>query len=354
MDELSQTSKEAIDEGIESSLNLVREDLKPTEAVVKKAAQDLIDYTNQLIAKNNQIINQVKGMNDSTSIETVVSFTKKLVKTEEEFKELMKRVFTFQNLANAFLGQQVQMVFVYFNKNNKVEMYSVENSIEELTLSRASSARGGSLSGRYTKSKITKNEKNVLISQENTINNLKEREGETHLESTFAEVYTRFKISKQKQRMRGAAYILWQELGKWDGVWISGAGPLAEAYFNFFINWYIFTPMVEPAVRDFMLNEKYGAVLADSTSGFLQGDIEGQNGMQYGIKTQGASAMGYMDIIDYAKGVIQAADVETYLLNLKRELQEKGSQNMVKTLNYQVEEVAKETLAAVGARIQNN
>ena len=40
----------------------------------------------------------------------------------------------------------------------------------------------------------------------------------------------------------------------------------------------------------------------------------------------------YMDIIDYAKDILKSSDVKTYLINLKAQLNEKGSQNMVKPI----------------------
>lgn len=341
MDGLLQAANEAVETGIKASIeSLQKSNLQASADDVKKAAQHLIAYTEELIAKNNDFASQAAAMNSSTDIETVYNFSKKLVKTKDEFTELMSRVFDFQNKANAFLGQQVQMMFLYFDRSNKVQMYAVENSIQDLTLDRASSKRGGAISGRYTKSKIAKMGK--------LIDNSKAKD--THLESTFDEVYTRFKISKQKQKMRGAAYILWKESGEWDGAWVSGAGALGEAYFNFFVNEYIFSTMVEPAVKDFMTNDKYGAVLADNASGLLQGDV-GKDSMEYGIKIQGATAIGYMEIIDYAKEMLEAADIKQYLLNLKQKLQSEGQQNMVKMLNGKLEEVTEETLKAIEARI---
>lgn len=338
---LLQAANEAVQTGIEASIeSLQKSDLQASADDVKKAAQHLIAYTEELIAKNNDFASQAAAMSSGTDIETVYNFSKKLVKTKDEFTELMSRVFDFQNKANAFLGQQVQMMFLYFDRNNKVQMYAVENSIQDLTLDRASSKRGGAISGRYTRSKIAKMGK--LIDNNSAKN--------TNLEPTFDEVYTRFKISKQKQKMRGTAYILWKENGEWDGAWVSGAGALGEAYFNFFVNEYIFSTMIEPAVKDFMTNNKYGAVLADNASGLLQGDV-GKGSMEYGIKIQDATAMGYMEVIDYAKEMLEAADIKQYLLDLKQKLQSEGQQNMVKMLNGKLEEVTEETLKAIQARI---
>lgn len=343
MDGLLQAANEAVQTGIEVSIeSLQKSNLQASAEAVKKAAQYLIAYTEELIANNNNLASQAAAMNSGTDIETVYNFSKKLIKTKDEFTELMSRVFDFQNKANAFLGQQVQMMFLYFDKNNKVQMYAVENSVEDLILDRASSKRGGAITGRYKNTKISKMGK--LIDNNKAKN--------TNLESTFDEVYARFKISKQKQKMRGAAYIIWKENGEWDGAWISGAGPLGEAYFNFFVNEYIFSTMIDPAVKDFMTNNKYGAILADKASGFLQGDV-GKGSMEYGIKTEAGPSMGYMEIVNFAKKVLEVADVKQYLLNLKQELKSQAGDksNMVRLLKGKLEEVSEETIKAIEARI---
>ena len=63
----------------------------------------------------------------------------------------------------------------------------------------------------------------------------------------------------------------------------------------------------------------------------MQGDVS-KNGIEYGVKIKGAKTLGYMDIIDYAKDILKSSDVKTYLINLKAQLNEKGSQNMVKPI----------------------
>jgi hypothetical protein len=61
------------------------------------------------------------------------------------------------------------------------------------------------------------------------------------LDRTFQEVWQRYRISKNKIQLGGAAYIIWYLSTSPDGVWISGAGPLGEAYVAFFINNYVFS-----------------------------------------------------------------------------------------------------------------
>ena len=337
----SQTSNELIQQSINEVSEQIQKDLQPSEEKVKTAARKLIKYAQEIGNEYKNIVNQKNAFNSNTDIETVFHFTKKMIKNKEQFTKLMRLVYNFQNEANALLNQRVQMTFLYFTKQNKVEMYTFNNSVEALAVGRAAQSRGGSITGRYRK---------TLVASQGTLIEQKSAEA-THLDSTFEEVYTRFKISKQKQKLLGAAYILWKENGELDGAYVSGAGPLGEAYFNFFINEYEFNSIIESAVKDFMINEEFGAIMADSTSGFLQGDVS-KNGIEYGIKIQGGQTLGYIDIIKYAQEVLEQTDTKQYLINLKQKLQLEGSKNMVKLLNKNLNEVSDELKQAIQKRIE--
>lgn len=343
MNEFLDGSKELVQQSIKDGVKQINNDISKLIEDVRKSAKRLIRYTSLLSNNHKDLLSEISGNN--ISIEKAYQFSKKLVKDDINFKNLMTAVFDFQNKANTLLGQTIQMRFVYINRKKEVEIYSIENSINDLTIDKTASSRGGNITGKY-KIGLVRKEGPLITDKSKAIG----------LDSTFKEVYTRFKISKQKQKFKksGPAYILWEEhLKKMDGVWISGAGPLAEAYFNFFIHNYRFNNYIEKAIKDFMLNKKYGAILADSTSGFLQGDVRGKDGKEYGIKTQNAQPLGYSDIIKYAQEVLNTADVKKYLEELQLKLEQKGSQNMVKHLNNNLNEVSEELLDAIQNRIKS-
>ena len=124
----------------------------------------------------------------SHDIETVYIFKKKMI-TDKEVKKLKQKVFNFQNIANAFLGQKVQMVFVYISpKTGKVELYTLDNEIGDLTIDKASQSHGGTITGLYTNGQVRKFGQLIINSKYNSFS----------LEKTFEEVYRRFKISKGK------------------------------------------------------------------------------------------------------------------------------------------------------------
>lgn len=339
--ELSGVAQEAVDNAVELAALEFEDFIRPSAEEVRAAARELIAYTEELRAKsatNASALEEIKSESPSAALK----FSKKMVETKEEFKKLMGKVLDFQNISNEFLGQKVQMTFVSIApKTGKVTLYAVDNSVEDIGLDRASKSHGGDITGRYKQGLIKKVAKQIVNSQYDS----------SSLDSTFAETYERYKISKARLKLKGAAYILWKENG-WDGAWISGAGPLGEAFVNFFVNEYKFNGMMETNVKDFMMNNQYGAVLADNASGFLQGDVT-KGALEFGVKINSATALGYMDIIGYAQDLLNTADVEQYLLALKETLREKGVSNMVRPLENVLNEEAESLLAPLEERIAN-
>lgn len=335
----SQIAEQAVSEAVDLATQELAIQIVPSAEEVRAAAKNLIQYTEILQSKYKN--NVVEAQSMKNNIEAVMKFSKKMVQTKEDFKELMQRVLDFQNISNAFLGQQVQMTFVSIApKTGQVTLYAVENSVEDLTLDVASKSHGGAITGRYGQGAIKKLAQKIINSKYDS----------SSLESTFGEVYERYKISKNLLKLKGAAYILWKN-PKWDGVWISGAGPLGEAYVNFFVNEYKFMQMMETNIEDFMLNPDYGAKLADNASGFLQGDVT-KGALEFGVKIDGATALGYMDIIKYAEGLLQASDVKMYLENLKKVLNEKGVSNMVRSMDGIIDKEAEALIQPLEEHIQ--
>ena len=322
---LNDVAREMFDIGKADSLQAVDEALRPTAQQVRDAAQELINYASSLQVRYGlTVADQLTTLNTSNEA-AVLNFSKKYIKEKAEYQQLMTYVFNFQNLANEFLGQKIVMTFVAISPSSgKVTLYNINNSIEDLTLDKAAQSRGGHITGRINSLSKIKNASKDII---NTGYNESDK---NRLDQTFQEVWQRYRISKNKLKLGGAAYILWY-LGTWDGVWISGAGPLGEAYVAFFVNNYLFSNKIEPNVRDFMLNPQYGSIKADNASGFLKGDIV-KDAAQFGVKIKGAQPMSYMEVIKYAQELLEASDVETYLRGLQTKLESEGEQNMVKPL----------------------
>lgn len=327
----SDISTQASVEAFDLATNEILKDIKPSEIEIKMIAKDLVDYANKLTLDAQHQKRLAQGIGKSDNGEEVLSFSRKVVTKKENFKELMEKVFNLQNKINNFLGQQVQMVFTYIDKKTgEVIIYKVDNDVEHLAIDRASKSHGGTITGRYKYSRKALNEMQKLVNS--TYN-------DSSLKTTFNEVYRRYKISKE--RIKGSAfYIFWKDNGVWDGAKVTSVGALGESYFAFWINEYIFSSMIETAVGDFITNPKYGVIQGDSVSGFLQGDVS-KNGIEYGVKAQGATALGYVEIVNYAKEIMAAPDLLNFLTDettgLKQRLIEQGSQNLAQYLDHNID-----------------
>ncbi len=142
--ELGGVAQEAVNAAIDLAVQDFATQATPTAEQVKAAAASLIQFTEVLHAKYKNNVVEMQGIKDN--IESAMKFSKKMVQTREDFKALMERVLEFQNISNAFLGQQVQMTFVSIApRTGKVTLYAVDNSIEDLTLDQASKSHGGAI-----------------------------------------------------------------------------------------------------------------------------------------------------------------------------------------------------------------
>lgn len=339
--------KEIIDLCKKETYEQVKDEILPSLNEVKVKAQELLDEARRLDNNFNSLLSSMNSINTEDELK-VLKFSKDMVKSEKDYKMIMTKVFDFQNILNKYLGQEVLMTFVYISPSSgKVELYGFEADMSHITLDKTSEERGGQFSGRYRGGLIKNNSRRIINSDYN-------EKGKQTLDSTFKEVWQRFRISKSKLKMGGGAHIYWKkENGKWDGRYITGAGPLGEAYLAFFVNEYIFTNMMEPAVEDYILNKDYGVVQVDNASGFLKGDVT-KGKLQFGAKINGAQAMGYVDIIKYAAGLVKSLNPDEYLKNLKEKL-DKGTPNAVYNLKENIDKtVENEILNEIQKRIDSN
>lgn len=342
----NQIAKQAMDIAAEEVSKEIDKEIEVSEATVRQAAIRLVEYADSLAMewKQAELIAGSLGPDEDPTAK-IVRFQKKMIKANYQFQDMMKYVFDLQNKINEFLGQKVQMVYTYIdNKTGKVEVYKFDNDIEHLKVDRASQSHGGGISGRirFSKKQLKDMEKMIAAPSYNT----------QSLDATFKEVHERATISRMKANMKGAFYVYWNAQGKWEAMKVTGMGALGEAYFNFFINEYTFTSFIEEAVGDYMTNPKYGVGVGDNASGFLQGDIT-KGKTEYGVKAAGASALGYMEIIDYARTMITVPDLHGYLVGpdgkggLKAQLAESASANLAtKVLADEIDETISRNILA--------
>ena len=305
MANIGAVSTEAAESAIEEALKEYEAFSVEAEQQVRKQAMSLQEKARAFVVQ----YNHDKQITSQIGDQDLVSLPMKVIKNAQQYKSIMHEVFQLQKSIMIFLGQKIELIFVYTDPrdNYSVTLRKLSDTEKDLSVDRASSKRGGTISGRYSR-KFIQDTKFVIDEYD-----------DSSLQATYSEVYRRYLKSKEYIKLKGAAYIFWKINNKdADGVYITGAGVLAEAYVNFYVNMFKgFVNETEQDVCIYMRQPKYGAIVVDATSGFLQGDVS-KDGTEYAVKATGASAMGYSEIVDYAREILMRPQgtLKEYLVGL--------------------------------------
>ena len=202
--------------------------------------------------------------------------------------------YKFQNAINAYFGQQIQVIYTYIDPNSgKITLTALDNTEQHLSINEHIGYVEYNLKKIY----------NIIVA---------ENYDSTLLDAAQQSIYARWRIAKLKMPHRTRFLpILWKEdNGKWSGVTVNNLGTISEAYVNFYVNKYQqFTQNLEHNVKDFIMNEQYGARAVDNASGFLIGDISYGNGkLQLAVKKQSAAPMNMKKVYQYTKEIIDKFD----------------------------------------------
>ena len=256
------------------------------------------------------------------------------VVSKAEFANFTTKVFKFQEVVNAVLGQKVQMIYVYIDKKGNPTLYKLENTGDHLKQSFASKGRG--MSARYgnlSQSFLNTHGEKILNSLKNN--------GQEQLDLAYKETVKRGQYSKKVLKI-GFLLVLWQPMKIWLKMKISAQGDINEAYAAFYLNMiynnFIFdkNPDIEWLLNTFLLHDQYGVTAVDSISGFFEGDVS-INNIEYAIKSKGATSLSPEQVIRLAETIKDMSSEELtmeYIENLKREAHQAGKRrNLVEPLD---------------------
>ena len=275
--------------------------------------------------------------------------------SKEEFTNFMTKVFKFQEVVNAVLGQKVQMVYVYVDRKGNPVLYTMENTGEHLKQSYAS--KGGGMTARYGNLS-----KSFLDRHGQQIKNSLEDNGKEQLDMAYKETVKRAKYSKKVLNI-GFLLVLWQPAKVWLKMKISALGDINEAYAAFYLNMvynnFIFNKSsdIEWLLNTFLLHEWYGVAAVDNISGFFEGDVTIGN-VEYAIKSRGATTLSPKQVVDLAETVRNMSPDQLtidYIKGLKDAAHAKGIRRNVaeplsSNINSTFEEVTQDLTKQYGAR----
>lgn len=343
---------QAVDKSIDITAITAAENIVVTADSIKQAARNVLKAAELLHSKEQAEKNLAQLMestqNDDVVLDIAIEIQKSDIAKEQDYKELMKYVFVLQNEVNLYLGQRMEMVYVYRGSGGNIELWRIENSVEDLSTGKAAKSKGGEIRGRY---QLSRKRLRAFAEQGMAARITNNGYDDSGLKATYQEILQRKSISKGVLKGDSSFIILWNTGSGWEGVKVSSEGVLAEAYTGFFLNSIVFDPGgTEKDVGIFMTSEPYGATSVDNTPGFLEGDTTVQGSpVQFGVKTRGASALGYIQIIELAKEIYEACmsetpDLQSTLTSIKDRLHSQGKAHLASKLTGQIEEEFKKLI----------
>lgn len=240
-----------------------------------------------------------------------------------EFTTFMTEVFKFQNDVNLYLGQEVKTVYVFVGRDGNPILFELDHSGENVIMGMASKGRG--ISARYRN--VTKKRMEGL----KRIDDLERKFNLIGLKSAYTETLARGKYSKTKG-FKGGLRIFWKPDagGPWKKMIISSAGDVNEAYAAFYLanepKPSFSSGNIEILLDEFLLDSTRGVAAVDNISGLLEGDVTVGN-VEYAIKSGGASALSYTQVVDLAMALRDMSPEEianNYVEDYKQKLHNKG------------------------------
>lgn len=297
--------------------NDAKEFLENTENIFKKLKDDL-----NLAERMNQYRQQVQNSKQSEDIESKVSvyysaykeLSGQLLKRTGLIKEFYKYMMKFHSKINLVLEQEIEMVFVFYNKGNPIILSQDGVKFIEPQL------REGVLNLRYrlTQKSVDLNSTKILFKADE-IADLTTAYKETRWRFNYIKEKTKHKVknNKTKEQTFDRLYIVMYELpdNVWHGVSVSSLGDINEAYATFALHHLnsLFEGIgLEQKVEKFLLGVPniniQGVFGVDSESGLLAGDTysinkEGQR-IAETIKSDRASVMSIDQVLKLAQIIV--------------------------------------------------
>lgn len=250
------------------------------------------------------------------------------------FRKFINAIEDYQKNINYILNNQILTLYLEVDEKEKnIETYELIGKLGR-AVQKDIASRGQGLTGRFSNSAIS--DKTVFKKMQSTIKNNDEKDFEQRLKDTYFEVLERGQKSKEKIEKGMLIFWWWPEDSQAQKMLVAGEkGDLNEAYLYFFLNEkrtekFDFNKNIEHNVDIFM---KQGVALVDNISGFLKGDLKVGN-INYAIKSQNASIMGYRQIIRFAEAIIEMNEEEAaqylakeYIKIINQERKKSGQRN---------------------------
>ena len=278
------------------------------DAGIRKAALDfllseekyavLVQEIEKLEQVNARYREKLKALN--VDPEEVIEYMdnrnrKRELLNSNRLKTRYKNLFHFQEVLNAYLGQKIVMLYVVEGENStptilEMKSHKVLNFGTSLSnLGRVSGIYNPSAEMRANKKLFEKFDYDTPEDELNRVNEI------------YAEVIKRRFESSKAATKEKKNYLMWKENNMWQKLRVIGKGEVNEAYAAIILKRKtgIFSGEIEGDVGRYAIPY---ILDVDNMSGLLSGDVS-IGDVEYGVKSKGASTLGYIQIAKLAKEI---------------------------------------------------
>lgn len=293
---------------------------KPSVDELKQAAKNFLTQSESLqtsiqnieaILKEQQKTRHSMGKKEYSVLQKYIDNRNK-IRTflhGEDLSKLWALVAEFQMQLNSFIGQKVEMVYVFVDNNNEPVLYEMENT----NILKGDYSRSNRVIARYraTQTNFENDLKRIVLDDKDY-----NMTGVANATATYQEIMTRYNNHKRQRR------VMWLNPSpplKWHVAKIYQVGDINEAYANIILSHqeslFAVMSVLDTNIEVFMV---LFYTNVDNASGLLQGDIEYQN-IEYGIKSAGASMMQLKEVQNIAEIIVNTENVTEDLVRQEKE-----------------------------------
>lgn len=219
----------------------------------------------------------------------------------------------YEQILNKFVGQKINFLFVYENKEGKTELLEVNDlKLEDLSFDQETGTIGFKKSimkhGIKTTDKDIRSQfQNLPIVFDSVINKAKR---------------SRAFFKQYSQKNIASILILYKPHGRWQRFWVANFGPLNETYASYIKHKQDLRTIGEIGVEEFL---EEGVVNVTNLPGLYEGDIRISAMEQYAVKMFNAGLDGIVLAREQALRIKKQGDnlSKEFVENLAKELRER-------------------------------
>ena len=360
LDEAARPTKELV----ELSMKEIKQAAKNYLLVLETEKNNIKNLENALEIQKKYVREQLKNFSSKAELKSSKTYIQqrekikqeqKMQSTRESIINIYKASLAFQDLLNGIIGQEMIITYLASNKS-KVGVFNIplkeafKQGLLKIDITSKTYEVSMRFNGSISKLEKLANDVDSIISKMEA--GIPEQEIGI-LDSTYREVVRRFKTYKgENKNGKQVGIVLWNSNGKWYKMTPSSLGDINEAYVAYYLQAKQYPKMLGILEQDIDIFMKLVSEV-DSAAGLMLGDISNEEkGIEYAVKSAGASTLSLTQIENLAKEIIQSDITKMDLKHLKEIDAQKGSMrnNIEELLKNEVNDTFKPIIDSINQK----